>query len=470
MGALGLEWISVSTLAIQRAIDAVAAKGGGEVFIPASVGSGSGDNAGYKISASLMLKPFVNLRGEGFSSCIRSTVALQNGLVTIMYGPGIAGRYIRDIRLIGADGGAGIGTNLLATATSEQQCYGFDIACVSVESCEIGMQLQGLWHTTLHNCTTSTCRVGLDLWGQNVSLQINGCHFRRDSYTAGNTFGILIHPRVYAWSPDQTKGSRSEAIIINGETMCISVDFGLYVDDCLDLQVSNFDFDFIRKTAINIINVNGGCNIRDGWIAGDSVSTSQFFGISIADSTTPQGVKSFSGINMNLANANSSNNNVGLQVGKNNGAVMLSESTIIGGWAGLFILDTVDSATVIDKCVFPNNSIVIRASSGLTIMNTSINKVEESFKPTGTSNNYINNTGAVYTAGLLRVPMASAATTGTAVIKGASGSGLSYLVKAMGGDSIAEKDTASVSNGTVTVNRPVAGGVVTGAWVEYRAI
>lgn len=457
--------ITDSSDAIQAAIDAVYALGGGEVFIPKSTGSAGTQGIGYLVTKSIMLKPFVNLRGEGINSCLKAYSDLGKGLLVLMHGGGISGRYLYNFRLQGNGTGIGIGTDIESTAEAEQQIYGFDIQGVCAELFEIGMQLQGLWHSTLRNCTTSSCRMGLHLWGQNVSINITGCHFRRDHYsTLGNTFGIRIQPRVYAWSPNQSSGSRSEAIIIDGETMCISVDYGIYVDDCLDLQMSNLDLDYIRKYAVAIINVNGGFNLSDSWIAGDAESTEQFFAVSL-NANSIQQQKSITGLHCNLHNANPLNNNIGINITQRVGPVYIGQSTFVGGWSGIAIFNHTGGGIVIDSCTFANQLYLI-GSSDVVVQNSGLTGIVEVFKPSNSRHYYRSNRGTPATNGVVNVPVASGATSGTLAIPNADTT-KSYGVRLWAVDTATANDTASCSDGVITVNRPIAVGGSLPSTVEY---
>lgn len=458
--------ITDSSDAIQAAIDAVYALGGGEVFIPKSTGSVGKQGIGYLVTKSIMLKPFVNLRGEGVNSCLKANSELGNGLLVLMHGGGISGRYLYNFLLQGNGTGIGIGTDIEATADAVQHIYGFDIQGVCVELFETGMQLQGLWHSTLRNCTTSSCRMGLHLWGQNVSINITGCHFRRDHYsTLGNTFGIRIQPRVYAWSPDQSSGSRSEAIVIDGETMCISVDYGIYVDDCLDLQMSNLDLDYIRKVAVSIINVNGGFNLSDSWIAGDGESTEQFLAVSL-NANQIQQQKSITGLHCNLHNANPINNNIGINIPNQSvGPVYIGQSTFVGGWSGIAIFNHTGGGIVIDSCTLANQ-LYLSGSSDVVVQNSGLTGIEEVLKPSNSNHYYRSNRGTPATNGVVNVPVASGATSGTLAIPNADTT-KSYGVRLWADNTATANDTASCSAGVITVNRPIAVGVSLPSTVEY---
>lgn len=136
--------------------------------------------------------------------------------------------------------------------------------------------MQGLWHSKFIACQAGTCRVGLHFLGQCVSVSVSSCHFSRGNYSADESFGIRIQPQTYAWSSEAV---RSEAIILDSETMCIGFKNAVYVHDCLDLHMEQLDLDYCGSTGVVIENVNGGFSFSNSWIAADADGTEQFTGI-----------------------------------------------------------------------------------------------------------------------------------------------------------------------------------------------
>lgn len=456
-----------STAAFQAAIDAVYLRGGGEVFIPATYGTGDGGNAGYKITSSIILKPFVNLRGEGFSSCLRTANTLTNGIITIAHHAGIGGRYINNIRLLGNNNGVAIGTDITAADTVAGYIYGWNLSGILCENFEWGFQLQGMWHSTIQNCTTSVCRVGLYFWGQNVSVHVAGCHFRRDGRTPTATRGIEITPRVYAWSSDQVNGSQSEAIIIDGETMCIGNEYGILVANGLDFHFSNLDLDFCLKAGVRVLAVNGTFTISDSWIAADSSGTDQFKGIELAQGDSLGAyVKRISGMTISATNASTASSNIGIDVGSGAKYVHIDSSTINGNIA-IYLSQVSESS--IENCKLEAPLSYVNGCFDVRVEGCSLNGISESGKPGSSFNYYSNNTGIPSTNGMLIVSVSGGATSATATIPNGGGSQF-YLVTKLDRDVNASKDTLSVSGTTITLSRPASVTLPVGCYVEYRAI
>ena len=58
-----------------------------------------------------------------------------------------------------------------------------------------------------------------------------------------------------------------------------SCEHGIYVDDCLDLHMSNLDLDYCLKSGVTIVNVDATHTLTDSWIAVDAAGTAQFMGV-----------------------------------------------------------------------------------------------------------------------------------------------------------------------------------------------
>ncbi|MFS7220669.1 glycosyl hydrolase family 28-related protein [Rahnella inusitata] len=459
--------VTDSAAAIQAAIDYVSSLGGGVVYIPGTTSSSG--RGYYKVGATLILKQNVNIQGDGYTSNIKASSSTIGSVLVIQSSSttGIAGRFIRDISIEAGGNSYGITTDQQSTDTVAKYVYGFDISNIVVGSADIGISLQGFWHSTLNNVTTSTCRVGLYLLGASVSVNITGCHFRRDGAAIANTYGIIIQPRVYAWSSDQTNGERSEAIVISGETMCIGQEFGIYVFDCLDLQMSNLDLDYIRKVGVVVLNVNGGFNLRNSWIAADRLGTTQFVGVNLQALQVQQN-KIISGINFNLYNASTLNNNIGVNMDSSLlGVATVSECTFVDGWAGVYVANN-GSGINIDKNIFGNNLLYISNCANLKISNNSLAGLTEVSKPANTFNRYYANTGLPQTNGIVNVPVASNGTSGSYTLTN-PGTSLNYHVIKLSSDIASSKDTVSISSATITIARPVGVATAISSPVEFRA-
>lgn len=459
--------VNDSTAAFQAAIDAVYARGGGEVYVPGTNGNGAGNNAGYKISASIQVKPFVNLRGDGFSSCLRTTQTLSKGIFQLINHAGIGGRYIQNIRLLGNGSGAGIGTNIEATDTSPKYIYGWKFDGLMAENFEWAYQMQGLWHSTFSNCTSSVCRVGLYLWGQNVSVLINGCHFRRDGRAIANTRGIEIQRRTYAWSEDQSYGSQSESIIINGATMSIGNEYALLIDGGLDVQASHFTMDFCGRGAIRIVQLNGSFSVTDSWIAADNTQSNPFVAIDfLSGDYAGAYVKKISSSIIRCNNAKQSGTNIGIQAGSGTRYLHLDSLDIGGADVDVFLSATTNSTinnTKAASAVFYRNG-----CDKISVTNSVIPYLDEQNKPASGVNTYSGNTGC-FTGGMVLVNMPANATAGSYQLVGPV-SGATYVCRVMSNDQANANDIAYMNGSIVRVNRATAVQVPLSVWVKVEML
>lgn len=451
---------TIDFAATQAALNAVFTRGGGAVFIPAAT-----SDAGYKISTRIIVPDKVNIYGEGYMSCLTSTSALASEVVALDWGPYSSGRFLRHFRISGADSSVGLGTTIDGNITQYRYIYGFHIDSVSVQGVDTAFQFQGLWHSKLTNCTSGNCRVGLDLWGQNVSVNVDACHFRQQNVAKlANSYGIRIRPRQYTFQPTP---SRSEAIILSNETMCIGFNCGVDLQDGLDIHFSELDLDYCQQFGLLLTNVDGGFSFRDSWIAADVTGTAQFFGVqTFASTSSSPPRKTFDSLYLNCANANPSANNIGINLRNGHNYVTISNSTFNNGNIAVYGIN-VTNVKVSGNLMGP--TCTIDGCQNWTWEDNRMAGLTELNKPAGTFNTYRENTGTPALGGKLLVPMAVSATSGTASIPLGSAS-LTYLVNKLDRNSAGSADTVSVSGTTVTVNRatPVASAI--GTYVEYVAI
>lgn len=266
--------------------------------------------------------------------------------------------------------------------------YGFDIRGISVQSVDEAYVFQALWHTTIDNCTSAACRIGMHFWGQNVSNHVSGCHMRRTQLSQlSNSFGYLINPRAYAYAPGVPK--RSEAIIIDGESMAIGFDTGIRLTDDLDMHFSNLDLDYCWKYGVSIANVNTTFTLTDSWVAADATNTGQFIGVHV---TTPPWLvkkKVFSSIYFSCTNANALNNNIAINLRSVNDYVTRSDLTVNNGKYSVF-------ARYFEQCLVQNSvlfaEIYLDAYKDWSISDIRVSGLTEINKPSGSFNNYCRTT------------------------------------------------------------------------------
>ncbi|EIE5019249.1 endorhamnosidase, partial [Shigella flexneri] len=445
--------------AIQNAIDAVASlPSGGELFIPAS-----NQAVGYIVGSTLLIPGGVNIRGVGKASQLRAKSGLTGSVLRLSYDSDTIGRYLRNIRVTGNNTCNGIDTNITAEDSVIRQVYGWVFDNVMVNEVETAYLMQGLWHSKFIACQAGTCRVGLHFLGQCVSVSVSSCHFSRGNYSADESFGIRIQPQTYAWSSEAV---RSEAIILDSETMCIGFKNAVYVHDCLDLHMEQPDLDYCGSTGVVIENVNGGFSFSNSWIAADADGTEQFTGIYFRTPTSTQSHKIVSGVHINTANKNTAANNQSIAIEQSAIFVFVSGCTLTGDEWAVNIVD-INECVSFDKCIF-NKPLCYLRSGGVSVTDCYLAGITEVQKPEGRYNTYRGCSGVPSVNGIINVPVAVGATSGSAAIPNPGN--LTYRVRSLFGDPASSGDKVSVSVVTINVTRPSPVGVALPSMVEYLAI
>lgn len=454
---------TIDYAAIQAALNAVFSRGGGDVFIPPAT-----SDLGYITSDTIVVPDKVNVYGAGYMSAISaasSSLAAGSNVVSLDTGPYSTGRFLQYIRIIGNAKCNGLGTTIEQTDTTLRYVYGFDIRGVSVQNVDEAFLFQGLWHSTIDNCTSAACRIGMHFWGQCVSIHVSGCHMRRTvTEQIPNSFGFLINPRTYAYDPGNPK--RSEAIIIDGESMAIGFDTGLRLTDGLDMHFSNLDLDYCQTYGVAIANVNATFTLTDSWIAADAAATGQFIGVLSTAPTNTVQKRIISGCNFHAANSNALNNNIAIDLKSGNDFWSIENCTFNNGRYSIFA-NTCRQVSI-SNCLM-GAEVYMTACQDFKFYNCRLAGLTEVNKPTGTFHRYTNMSGTPATHGIVLVPIAAEETSGTLDIPSGTRS-LTYIVNKWDRNSAGSNDTVSVSGVTITVNRSVAVGLAMGTFVEYVAI
>lgn len=449
-----------NSAAFQACFDAVSAAfpNGAEVYIPASKYA-----VGYYVGSTVTVPSGVNIRGDGRGSQIRAKSTLTGAVLRLAYDSNTIGGYLKDISITGNNSCNGIDTNLSSTDSVIRQVYGWKFDHVSVNEVDTAYLMQGLWHSQFIACQAGTCRIGLHLLGQCVSVLVSGCHFSRDGGPVSNSFGIRIQPTTYAWNGPSPV--RSEAIIVNGETMCIRFQHGVYIDDGLDIHLSNLDLDYCQDSGVVVQNVNGGFSVVNSWIAADGSGTNQFFGITFPNMSSAQQHKLLQGLHINAENSNATNNNIGINIGPGAGKMAIKDCTIAtGGGSNTFAIAFYSNTagSVVSGCIL-GAALYLQSSGNLTIRNNTLTSITDAIK--SAVNTYVGNTG-VNTDGIIEVPIASGGGSGTVTITN-KGPG-TYICTAYANDSAASADRAYISGSNINVTRPTPVGVAISSWVHYR--
>lgn len=428
---------------------------GCNVFLPAGE---------YRISETIIIPDRINLFGCGNGTHIRPIGDILSNsnayIICFDYGPTTAGAFIRDITITGNDIVKGIGTTLKKSDTVIRQVYALNFDCVTVQNCSIGFEMQGWWHSSMTNCRASGCNIGLRLLGQCVSIHISGCKFTGKGLSQPSSIGIDIAPETYSWSGGEVI---SEGIIIDGETMCISNNVGIWVKGSLYMHLSNVDIDFVGSTGIILENNNSVFSVRDCWIAAQGDSINQFVGIDFR-SQTPSVLRNIEGVEIRCENNNPINNNIGISLNNVSNVNVLGVN-IIGGDKSIY--SKTSRNININGCMFASD-LLFDDIDGLSLNGNYITSLTLLNSPKDRNNNFGVNNNKL-TRGKVTVPMSSGATSGTADIPNPI-SGVIYSASVIPTDAANSMDTVSVSGTTITISRPTPVGVSLPTLVEYYLI
>lgn len=276
-------------------------------------------------------------------------------------------------------------------------------------------------------------------------VYIEGCHFRLDTRAKTNSVGLLIEPKRYDFQPSGDT-SQSESIVIDGATMCIGYDVGMWIQRGLDIQISNVCLDYCWSQGLKVDNTIGCFSFNDSWIAGDAAGTGQFIGINLG--SQPVGNKRV--IRSVQLAATDRDGSIGVQA-VNVGLVDLTNSQVLGGTYSLYVSGS-SSMNVRDNILggqlyFHNN----------TNCNVDGNRIDGGIDYQNTPKHLGNNWGAnqgTSTRGRLLISMPANATSGTVSIPNPIANA-KYAIVQQHLDPIDKSDVVSLSGSTITLTRSV---------------
>lgn len=296
-GAVG-DGVTDDTAAIQAAIDAVDASGGGTVFIPAG---------SYEITTAINMKNGVDIVGAGYR-----TLVTPNGCDGFIfnYTTGFSNTRISNLGIEGTGTSTNIAIYQPGTLDDADELYGISIDNVLIRGFNIGMKFRCVRNVLVHNCWMQDVNSGIHLVGKCLVFRITGntkIVFAAGSGT-GTQYGVLCD------GFDFTSGTgvvRPETVLISGATFFgfsyavafEQVIFGA-VRDCdiqatleavrinLALSVLNIDSNYIQvasatgSAAVRYIQqssvVDGKINITGNRIESVNVTAGTTIGVLLA--------------------------------------------------------------------------------------------------------------------------------------------------------------------------------------------
>lgn len=426
---------TIDWAAIQSAVNIASTNGAGLVYVPSAK-----NNKSYVIGQSVIVPTYVSIYGDGIWSRIEAAPGLTGDAIKLDTGPSRGPMFLRDFGIMGNGTCNGLGTTITQNITAYKYIYGYTFQGLTVDNCDTAYLMQGLWHSAFINCTSGSSRIGLHFLRQCVSNLVEGCHFRLDTRAKANSVGLLIEPKRYDFQPSGDT-SQSESIVIDGATMCIGYDVGMWVVRGLDIQISNVCLDYCWSQGLKVDNTIGCFSFNDSWIAG---GTGQFIGINLG--AQPVGNKRVIR-SVQLAATNRAGS-IGVQA-INAGLVDLTNSQVLGGTYSLYASNS-NSMNVRDNILggqmyFHNN----------TNCNVDGNRIDGGIDYQNTSKHLGNvwgvNQGAS-TRGRLLISMPANATTGTVSIPNPIANA-KYAVLQQHLDPIDKSDVISLAGNTITLTR-----------------
>lgn len=244
VGAVG-DGVSDDTAAVQAALDAAEAAGGGAVIFP---------KGEYKITSTLNLPAKVNIEGFGQSSILR---AYRCNCINIMASDIIGPRRIADLWIYGynAEKFSAICSNIVSPdRVSDLIFEGLYISFFGS-----GVNCRGLWHCTFRNVTMNQIWRGFRFYDRNVKISIDDCHVIHGGMIDGEGYsiGLQVGDPLFKLRPEDIQVQKT---IIYGFEKAIVWRMALFGG------VTNCDLDACSNTGIEIVTADGGFVFRDNWV------------------------------------------------------------------------------------------------------------------------------------------------------------------------------------------------------------
>ena len=264
-GAVGNDSTDCTT-AIQAAIDAAFAAGGGTVCIPTGT---------YKITSSLINKAGVSIIGQGCRStilkaynCTAITLGYDN---SSLLGP----ITIQNFQIQGTAALGNIAIYQYSLNLGDW-LQGLIIRDMWIQKFSMGISLRNTYQVTIQNNTFIGCQRAVNLQGQcrvtkivknnaDYAARVDGFPaLSGDSYfvsIAGDTFASVYH--------------RPEDCLVQ-DNWCYEYDYGVICPSALLVWIVNNDFDYTQKIGIQAGGVDAACTISGNWIALDNATTALY--------------------------------------------------------------------------------------------------------------------------------------------------------------------------------------------------
>jgi hypothetical protein len=243
-GAVG-DGTTDDTTALQRALT-VSANGGGAAYLP---------HGTYLTTVALTAASSSSMYGDGRQSIIAPLAV--NGIAFSGQDTVGGSRFFRDFAIVGTDteANSAIYTDLDSTTA---RITGVLFHNLYVTGFQKVARCRGMWDCTFERVYAFNNYHGIHLYQKNIRTQIRNCTFVKGSIEGtGERKGVFT---------EEASALRPEDVQVN-DCYIFEYDVGVDLAQCLNSAVRGCDIDYAQDVGIRLTQVDGGCAIRDNWIA-----------------------------------------------------------------------------------------------------------------------------------------------------------------------------------------------------------
>lgn len=302
------------TAAIQAALTAAEAAGGGTVFLP---------KGEFKITDTLDLPGQVSLEGQGQFSILR--VYACDG-INILASNVIGPRRVANFWLYGNSAAAFSGI-VCDLASPGARAQGMVFEGLYIAFFGTGVKSHGMWHSVFRSCTMNHVWTGFNFYNQNVKILLDDCRITHGGLVggSGNSVGVQVGDAVSAARPEDMQITNS---IIFGFNQAI------VWRTCLFGGVTNCDLDACTIEGLRLVTADGGFTFSNNWIQVDS-STVNVYGINAQSLGYTPSTGNILIQNNRIGNTtNTASLSYGMLVGTNQTGLEIDNNAFVG-WSGV---------------------------------------------------------------------------------------------------------------------------------------
>lgn len=199
-GAVG-DGVTNDAAAIQAAVDAANAMGGGTVEFP--------DGKTFMYTSAIAMKQGVNVVGRGYGSVLAPTAC---SAFTFGFTTGFGNSVIDNLRIEASTGTSQIGIYQAGTLNNADELYGITISNCLIRGFNIAIKFRTVRNVSIFNNWIQDCNSGIHLIGQCLVINIFG---NKMVYASGSGSGTQY--AIYTDSFNYTSGTG----IVRPETVCV---------------------------------------------------------------------------------------------------------------------------------------------------------------------------------------------------------------------------------------------------------